>query len=91
MCVLIGVAGAAFDFYASILLHIVVCTDRQSIFYAFLSALYYDSDNCLIISVWCLNIQKKCTASLSLHSFSFVSFRFLVFGRLRLLQLLCSA
>lgn len=37
MCVLIGVAGAAFDFYASILLHIVVCTDRQSIFYAFLS------------------------------------------------------
>lgn len=34
-CVLIGVAGAAFDFYASILLHIVVCTDRQSIFYAF--------------------------------------------------------
>lgn len=37
VCVLIGVAGAAFDFYASILLHIVVCTDRQSIFYAFLS------------------------------------------------------
>lgn len=37
MCVLIGVAGAAFDFYASIRLHIVVCTDRQSIFYAFLS------------------------------------------------------
>lgn len=31
-CCVVRVAGAAFDFYASILLHIVVCTKRLCIF-----------------------------------------------------------
>lgn len=82
-CVLIGVA-AAFDFYASILLHIVVCTDRQSIFYA-LPSLCTLLRQRQLLNNFCFmpqHINMHCVAIAP-----FVFFRFLPFSgfcRLRL-------